>query len=273
MKYKILATDLDGTLNNDFHQITKGNKEAISQAVKEGMKVLICSGRSPASIEPYAKNAGLAEKGFYGIGFNGCVVYEADTMKIIYEKRLEKENALKIISLIKNAYSSAPVMAYVQQDLIYYETGQEYICGYSDRVNIKREKIEDFNKAVKDDVFKVIICWAPEKLQGIYDAIKDEVGQYGFMFFSSPNLLEFSPLGSDKSTGVKFLADYLNVGMDEVICVGDNYNDLEMVKEAGLGVAVKNAVKELKEAADYITDKDNNEDAVKEVLDMVKGLI
>ncbi len=272
MKYKILATDLDGTLNNDFHEITKGNKEAISQAVKEGMKVLICSGRSPASIEPYAKNAGLAEKGFYGIGFNGCVVFEADTMKTIYEKRLEKEKALKIIELIKKADSSAPIMAYVRQDLVYYETGKDYICAYSDRVKIKREEIGDFSASIKEDVFKVIICWEPERLKAVYDALKDEVGQYGFMFYSSPNLLEFSPLGSDKSTGVKFLAKYLNVDMNEVICVGDNYNDLEMVREAGLGVAVKNAVKELKETADYVTLKDNNEDAVKEVLDMVKGL-
>ncbi|MDR2940336.1 MAG: HAD-IIB family hydrolase [Clostridiales bacterium] len=87
------------------------------------------------------------------------------------------------------------------------------------------------------------------------------------IFFSAPILLEFTNLEVSKGVGVKFVSDLLHIDLKDVIAVGDNQNDVPMIKATGLGVAVSNAVDELKEAADYITKNDCDHGAIKEVIE------
>jgi hydroxymethylpyrimidine pyrophosphatase-like HAD family hydrolase len=116
---------------------------------------------------------------------------------------------------------------------------------------------------------KLIIRWEPEKLAVLMDDIRYRVQPHCDMFLSANNFLEFAPLGSNKATGLKVLSDYLGLDMNEVVAVGDNFNDMDMIMAAGLGIAVNNAVEEVKAIADYITQADNDNNAIKEVVEMV----
>jgi len=271
MKYMLLASDLDGTLNNSSGRITEGNKEAIRKAVESGLNFVICSGRSQNSVDAFNKELGLNEPGCFGISFNGGTVYKADTLEVLYEHRMIRADALRVINAIKTIDPQTPVMVYVEGNLIYYTDDNENIAGYAGRVDIKKRKVESFEE-IPSDILKMIIRWDPDKLIKIHDLVKAEIEDFCDMVFSDSHLLEFAPKGSNKSEGLRFLAGHLGLDMVQTVAMGDNYNDAEMIRDAGFGVAVENAVDEIKAMADYVTGNNNDNDAVKEVIELLLNL-
>ena len=118
-----------------------------------------------------------------------------------------------------------------------------------------------------EPVSKVIIIGDNEELKKVENEvmttnIKNEMTT----FFSADILYEFNPIGIDKGTGLKELSKILNINIEETIAIGDNYNDLSMIKAAGLGVCCVNGENGVKDFADYITKADNNQGAVAEVI-------
>ena len=86
------------------------------------------------------------------------------------------------------------------------------------------------------------------------------------MVFSSNILLEFNPKDTNKGTALKRLSEYLNIPMEETMALGDSYNDIEMLETAGLGVAMANSPKDIKDISDYTTLADNNNNGVAEAI-------
>ena len=101
----------------------------------------------------------------------------------------------------------------------------------------------------------------------IYEMFKKEIGDRAFVTISQPEYLEIMAPGVNKGSGLEFMAAHYGLTTDEIVGVGDARNDLELVRGAGLGVAVANAADELKAAADAVTERTNNEGAVAEVLE------
>ena len=271
MKYKLLACDLDGTLNNSSGRLTGGNKEAIKKAGEEGLHFVICSGRSQNSVDAFNKELGLNVAGGFGISFNGGTVYKADTLEILYERRMPRADALKVIEALREIEPQTPIIVYVEGNLIYYTEDNENIAGYANRVDIKKKKVDSFDE-IPTDILKMLIRWDPDKLINLHDFVKDKIDGFCDIVFSEKHLLEFAPKGSNKAEGLRFLASHLGLNMEETVAMGDNFNDAEMISEAGLGVAVKNAVDEVKAMAGYVTKNDNDNDAVKEVIEMLLEL-
>lgn len=272
MDYEMIAIDLDGTLKLTHGSVSSGNIEAIHRAIDNGIAVVICSGRSQASLAKFIKEIGLNEKGSYGISFNGAVIFKADTLEEIFEHRLDIDNTRKTIELIKKSNPETPIMVYTEPNIVYYDIENEEVHEYVEFSGIESKKVNDLSTDIDKDILKIIIRWEPEKLNKLYADIEDEVKKYSHMFYSYDNLLEFSPIGSDKGVGMRKLAEILDIDMKKVVGIGDNYNDLALVKEAGFGVAVENAVDEVKAVADYITKNNNDNDAVKELIDLILPL-
>lgn len=271
MKYKMIASDLDGTLNNSDYLISEGNAQAIKKAVAAGLKVVLCSGRSPVSLASYAKKIGLDQENCYGIGFNGGSVYEADTGKLLYESRLDKNLAIEIIKDIKKISTHVKVSIYIEADHIIAERELTVLEEHNNNGVLKIEKVESLEN-LSGDILKIMLVDERDLLDHVHDEIKNSINERYTMVFTGHNILEFLPLNINKAEGIKKLAKHLNISLEEIVAFGDNYNDIEMVKEVGLGVAIANAVEPLKEVADYITKRDNNDDAMIEVVDMVLGL-
>lgn len=272
MKYKMIASDVDGTLNNDNYIISEGNAKAIRKAMEAGLQVVLCSGRGPTSLAVYAEEIGLNQKGCYGIGFNGGIVYEADTHKVLYEGYMDNKLAVKIIKNIKGSNLNIRNLAvYIKSNHMVCEKDLNIVEGYNDKNVITVDTINNLED-ITEDIMKIMLIDDRDKLEQIYNNLKHEaVGNFN-MVFVGPTDLEFLPLPINKAVGISKLAKHLGISLDEIVAVGDNYNDIEMVQEVGLGIAVANAVQPLKDVAKYVTKRDNNNDVMVEVVDMILNI-
>jgi len=273
MKYKLLATDLDGTLLARDHTLSEANISAVKKARSSGLNLIIASGRSHESIKHFNKKLGLYDKDSYGIAFNGSTVYKADTMEILFEKRLEAANCIEIYNAIKAADKTAPLILYTPSgDTVYYEKPDPSIERYYRNSKIQSAQVDDLRTLCAGGVAKLLIRQDPAKLRELYANIKDKLTGVCEMVFSAPHFLEFGVVGNSKAQGLEFLADYLGFGLCEVAAIGDNFNDMEMIEAAGLGIAVANAVPELKAKAGFVTEADCDNSAVAEALEKVMEL-
>ena len=157
-------------------------------------------------------------------------------------------------------------MTYENQKL-WCDKPTERIKRYARNSFIPYYVTEDLRELVSHDFSKIIAISDNEKLSQIQQAcnscgITEKVG----VFFSGEDILEFNPYNIDKGTGVKDLLEKINIDPSEAIAIGDNFNDIPMIENVGMGVAVKNGVDEIKSVANYVTENDNNHNAVAEVI-------
>ena len=271
MQYKLIATDIDGTLITDSHALGESTIAAIKKALDHGIKVVLCSGRSPATIKQYEDQIGLSVAGNYGIGFNGASVYEADTRKVIYGETIAQATAQQIVEAIKKVSDQVKIAFYLENNLLIAEEGLEKVLAiYGNNTDVTMKFYPQIKKEhITSHVLNLYIIQYRDILLPVYEALSKENFSGVNMAFTQKDLIEFMPQAMNKAQGLKALTKHLGIEMDQVVAVGDNYNDIEMIRESGYGVAVSNAVEELKTVADYITRRDNNKDALEEVVDLV----
>lgn len=272
MKYKLIATDIDGTLINDNHTLGEKNVLALKKALDHGIKVVLCSGRSPSTMQQFEEQIGLLTPGNYGIGFNGSTVYDAHNREIIAGQTIPKDKAIQIIETTKKLSDKVKLSLYTESDLLIAEDGlqdvlEQYNQGSSSLVINYYPEIT--KEHITKDVLNIYLIQYRDILKPIYDAFSKEPISGVTLAFTQKDLLEFMPQSMNKAQGLRALIKHLGLQMDQVVSVGDNYNDIEMIKESGFGVAVSNSVQELKNIADYVTKRDNNKDALEEVVDLV----
>ena len=263
MKYKLFASDFDSTLADETLVISQENKDAVKKAIDSGVKFVLCSGRSHHSLKQFEEELDLLGEENYGIAHNGAVVYKSKSREIIYNKKLENKIAIKIIAEIKN-YGLDP-LAYVDT-ITYIDNNDGYIAAYGLKAKPIFQEVVNLLE-LKEDITKILIVNDRKKLDEFYAFMCEKFPQRDFnMFFTAENLLEFTNLETSKGNALEFLADYLNIDIEETIATGDNYNDIPLIKSAGLGIAVRNAVNELLAEADYITENTCGNSAVAEVI-------
>jgi len=266
MGYKLIAIDLDGTLLTDNKEFTEGNREAITRALDAGLRVVIASGRPHLTLARFNKMAGLDYEGSVGMAFNGSVVYDAHTMEVLSEHRLSPEDCLAVYRAVTETDPDAPLILYTD-NLMYYE--HEDVQKYNSNANVNFIRVPSMPEQFSRGAVKLQIRWTQEDVLRIYHGVKDRLAGVCEITFTGEGLLEFLLLGMSKSTGLSFLTDYVGISMQDVVAIGDSHNDMEMVRDAGLGIAVRNAVDVVKDAAQLILTANNNEDAIKEAVDYI----
>lgn len=269
MKYKMLCVDMDGTLLNNKKEITDRTKIALKKAEEAGVKVVIATGRLFTSAYYYADLVGLKTP---IISANGAFIREKDKNQVIYEALLGKENCYRILNIIKS-YGIIP--NFHTANTIFTERNNAHVNNYI-KIN---EKLKEGNKIqiqfVKNwkDVFEkyqssILKCIAiDEDLDKIQKAKRELADCDGLeTVTSSKDNFEVMCQGVSKGRAVEMLAAYYNIPREAVICVGDSENDISMIEFAGLGVAMGNGDKEIKDLAQYIT-LSNEEDGVAKVVE------
>jgi Cof subfamily protein (haloacid dehalogenase superfamily) len=260
--YKLIALDMDGTLLREDKTISKATKMAIENAKAKGIKVVLATGRPAKGIDRYLKELDLINDGDYAVAFNGAVVQDTNTGNIIaknimsledleYLYKLSQELNVNIHALTDHGCIAPKWSKYTQHEV---------------DINKIPLDIVDFN-AVNDSttIVKVMFIDEPDYLEKVIEKLPKEVYEKYTVVRSAPFFLEFLNKKVNKGVGVKLLAEALGISEKEVICVGDAENDIDMIKYAGLGVAMGNAFPEVKEIADYITCT-NDEDGVAKVI-------
>jgi len=258
-KYKVILTDLDETLLDNHKTITNKNKQAIKKIINNNVKFIINSGRSYMSINPFLKELELDKKGNIGVCYNGSIIYETDTNRHIIDHRVKKNDAIKVIDII--SIFDADILVYIDNRLIVEKINNQ-IDNYC-KISKLTPIVGKFKEYINQDVSKIL-------LMGKYEILKKAEGLLNIynnfsVELSSDNLLEINKKDINKGSAVIDISKILNINISDIIAVGDNFNDISMIKKAGLGIAVANAKKEVKESADYVLESDNNNSIMNEI--------
>lgn len=263
MGYQILFTDLDGTLLDSRSRVTEKNRAAFKRAFEAGKQVVICSGRSWMSLDYFERQLDVIGPNRYGIGFNGGVVYETLGKRFLYEQPMPNALGQALVRALKAL--GADIILYAGDELLAERETAE-INDYVGHTQLKARYVNDFSE-VETDIMKLILHGPNQQLQAFAHVIAPQFAGRCNVFFSSEELLEISHPDVDKGRGIAFLAEYLQIPISEVIAMGDQANDIPMLRTAGLGVAVANATPETRAAADVVLPVTNNDDAVAHAID------
>ncbi len=261
MKYKMIVTDIDGTLVNDEHIIPEGNIKALKEASSKGMCVVLCSGRSKNSVMEITNELGLEQKHTYGAGYHGSVIFNSKTGEVIKNYKIEKTIIKKVLKLTKGFNF---IFLIHDDGELYTFKENEYTKKYEERSG--DVCTETTYEKLNDMISKFIVMGTPEELEKFEKLIPKSMEDECMHFYSSKYLYEFTNKEASKGNALKFLSNKLGIDKKETIGCGDNFNDMTLVEEAGLGVAVSNAVDGLKKVANYVTDRNNSQGAIEEVL-------
>lgn len=264
MDYKMIVLDLDGTLTNRDKIITPRTKEALIEAEKRGFIVVLASGRPTYGVLPLAKELNLEKNGGYVLSFNGGIIYNCRTHEIVFQKRLPVRSNWKILQIAKN--EAVDVLTYENQWIITNNIENPYAKLESNINHLKLKQIDDMMSHVNFAVPKFLMLGEGNYLAGVETRVKDVLGDEFSVYRSEPFFLEILPQGIDKAQCLGQLLNILDLNVSQMIACGDGYNDLNMIRYAGLGVAMENAVDPVREAADYITFS-NNDDGVAHVVE------
>ena len=240
----------------------------ILKAREKGLKFVPCTGRAFNMIPDILKEIGTYDQaGEYSLCFNGGLIVENKNNKVLHFKGLEFDKAKEIFDNARDLDVCVLVFTldccyifHADEDEIQRKIAQKAKFEVIDDFDIsflKHEKIAKILYEKRDmDYLKVLALKLPQSIQDTCS-----------IAFSSGRYLEMNTKGVDKGYGMRWLVDYLGYDMDETIGIGDNYNDVEMIKTAKLGCAVACASDDIKELAQYVTKKDYDEGAVSEVIE------
>jgi Cof subfamily protein (haloacid dehalogenase superfamily) len=268
MNYKLICLDMDGTLLNDEKEISDRNKEAIKSAIEKGVKVAICTGRLFTAANEYADMLGIKAP---VISANGAYIREKDRNEIIYKSIFELKNAKAVLDIAKQYNISlnfhTPDSIYTERSNKSYELYLKYNKNAANNNKINLQIVDNLYETLlknKDDILK---CIAIEDDIELIKKVKEELRKLPKVevVSSSENNFEVMQKGVSKGRGVEMLAAYYGIDKSEVICIGDNENDLTMIEYAGLGIAMGNSEQAVIAKAKYITDTNNNDGVAKAI--------
>ncbi len=260
MKYKLIALDVDGTLFNSKREITEPVKAAIAAAQAKGVYVTISTGRGFESAKHAAEQINA---GPYIINYGGAQITDAKTGLIVSLSTIPPD-------LLKEAIEFARAIklhihVYDHEGAFYYDAENEHARYYAERSSLKGKAVGDI----------LAYSWETPKSLCVGDSseIKRAIAQFTEHFgdrlrisTSDPRYLEINAPGTNKAEALKKLEALLNVKREEIIAVGDDLIDLEMIAYAGLGVCMANGADAVKAVADYIA-PGNDEDGVADVIE------
>lgn len=261
--YKMIALDLDGTLNNDEKKITEKTREALLAVQQHGVTVVLASGRQAPGLAREAKALDL--KNYHGLllSYNGGRIQDATTGNILFDQAIDRTTALRFLRHLE-AYPELSPIVDDGESIFTTDARRHKVQDESRNNNLKVEIVENIADAVEARGFAPvkILTAAPNeilvpRLEDIRRGFEDELS----FVQSAPWFYEATVKGVSKSTSLAIVCERLGIARDEVMAFGDAQNDMSMLNFAGHGVAMGNACPELKEMADEIT-LSNNEDGI-----------
>lgn len=264
---KLIAIDMDGTLLDSQKELPQRNIDVIQEAAQQGHKIVICTGRIQKGVEPYFDRLGLAAKEEYAILNNGCSLHTiSEDWQLLSYYNLDFHDVRYLYSLLDNypevyltliADVDYLVLADEVPDLVAYDASLVF-------TEPQPVSLADV-KAQTKPVFQAMYMGEPDVLDAFQADFEAELSEKFSMVRSQSYLFEAMPKGITKASGLRELAQKLDVDTKDIVALGDAANDLEMMKAAGFSVAMGNAAKEVKKIADAVTSS-NDEAGVAEAI-------
>ena len=287
--YKLIAIDLDGTLLNSNGIISEKNKEAIKKAQEQGIEVILASGRSKDSIKNFALEINSNK---YLIAGNGALAYDIQKNKDIYDKSIKKEEVLKILKICEensifyslHTKSSILTKSLNYSPLVYYSENLKKPEDKKTAINVipnlyeyvqsnNREKylkisIQDADKSIFNNIIKKLkqvkkvdvieVEHSSKKVLKIND--EEIIMQYYYTEITRKNI--------NKWSAIKEVSRKMKIRKNQIVAIGDNINDKEMIENAAIGFSMGNSALAVKNIG-KITAADYNSDGVAEAIEQI----
>lgn len=259
MKYKLLALDIDDTLLNTKKELTPETRSALIEAQEKGVKVAVASGRLPYGVRPYAEALDVFRYGGYYMGFNGGAILNSRD-ELIGSAYLDS----KYIKPVYDILRPTNVTAMVHKGAKIYADGKvnPYTDIESRVIGLPLNIVDDLPSFIDWRIHKFLLAGEPDELIELEKNLKEALGDEVDIYLSAPWFLEVMPKSVNKGEGLKTICADAGIDIGEAVAFGDSYNDIFMLKAAGLGVAMGNAEDEIKAAADMVTDDCDHEGVV-----------
>ena len=246
MDYKLIAVDIDGTLLNSQGVLTENTKKAIQEAVDTGVVFVICTGRPIQGVKSLNEEI---NRDLPFITYNGAMVIKGTSREILYQCTLPK-NLAKEVYGIGTLYDTTIIVW--SDNKLYVNCENDKAKEYSKFINTPYIKIDSMDE-IPAEITKILWYDDHEKLSKYQDDFKDKIDKRIVHHFSRPFYLEFVDEKATKGIAIQKLCEEYGFDIAQTIAIGDGHNDLSMIKEAGLGVAMENAPDDIKKHAQYIT--------------------
>lgn len=247
MRYRLLVTDVDGTLLPADRQVPPAVRDAVRAVQARGVRVCLATGRMWNSVRPYLEAVGADSP---VVLYNGAVVYDFDRGRVLQRHTLDPEALRAALEVIQEFRDVRPHL--FTDDRVYVDRQDEQSRAYLERDGIRAEEVGDLLKHLPPDPVKVLVVGEPARLVELDQELGRRAGRVRRVF-SERNFLEILPEGVSKGTALQTVCAHLGIPADQVVAVGDNPNDLEMLDAAGVGVAVSGGHPAVRAAADYVT--------------------
>ena len=261
MKYKIVFSDVDGTLIPfGKENVSKYTAKTIKALDEMGVELVLATGRG-FNIVPEAIKEIISK---YIIVANGTGVYDYQNDKTLYQKTMDRDVSIKLIKELRK-YDDVIYSAFFD-NMVYIETDNltkmhgSVVCRGQNEIKDLVEEIENNQREIQ----KVYVGVEPAKQQYYLDLLMRNYPELEFTTFADDNI-EIVPIGGNKGEAIKALCKILNIGIDEIIVMGDSDNDLEMLKLGGFNIVPSNANDSAKAVANIISDACENDGPAKEL--------
>ena len=264
MGYKLIAMDLDGTLNNDQKVITEKTKAALMAAQKEGIRLALASARPSPGL--FKERDILCLQDHQGIlmSYNGGRIVDAETGKVLFETSMDLEETKQVLRKLE----SLPVTPILDDGVQFYVADKngykvDYECKNNNMVCSEVGNLAEFLNFAP---IKILMSVQPEELPQVQKKIAAFLPESLTVVQTAAFYLEVIPKVINKGQGIRDICKVLGLSTEEVISFGDAANDIPMLREAGMGVAMGNAADPVKAAANMVT-LSNNEDGIAAALE------
>ena len=261
--FRAIALDLDGTLTNHDKVVTPRTRQALLKAQEQGAIIILASGRPTYGIVPVAECLELEKRGGYILSYNGGNIVNAKTGEKLFSQFLP-DAVIPILYKYAKEKNHA-LLGYAGNEIITEMPDDQYVKEESriNKMNIR--KVDNLLDALEPHPTKLLMTGDPTDMIKAEEELVEILGEKMDIFRSAPFFLELVPKGIDKAQSLLRLLSKINLTPADLIAFGDGYNDLSMLKLAGVGVAMANAAPEVRADADYVT-LSNEEDGVAEAL-------
>ncbi len=257
------AFDLDGTLLNSEHTLPPKNREALGELAANDVLVVLVSGRMHRSIQPISDQIGLENP---IISYNGAMVRHATTGEVYHHTPVPADYAMAVIN---DCVEQDLHLNFCLNDELYVAERNAWSNLYETRTGVPATPVGDLRELAGETPTKMLLIHTPEKLQPLLDSFQTNYAKKLYVTQTQVEYIEFMNPEVTKGHALTALANQFNIPMDTVVAFGDSYNDESLLKTAGFGIAMANAVPPILACADHITATNDDDGVAKAIWELI----